>query len=365
MPVVAHSSLPTFADLAATGESVLGLVEARQQDIRELHVGLLNLMPDAALQVTERQFLRLVGGANAIVQVYVHPFQVEGVQRGPEAAAYVAQHYETFDQVRSDGLDALIVSGANVSQPDLAMEPFWEPLGEVIDWAYEEVTTTICSCLATHALLQRRHGIHRRRTASKRWGVYEHRVVAPEHPLVRGSNTRFDAPHSRWNTVSPRRLREAGIRVLAETVDGEFHLGTSPDGIRIVYLQGHPEYDRISLLKEYERDLRAFLAGDGVGSPPIPDRYLPPDAAARVTEHLETALAAKEAGDPLPAFPEAEVLGRVDDTWADTGRALFSNWLGLAYRLTDVQRGVPFMPGIDPDDPLSGLSRYEAPRTGS
>lgn len=352
MPVVAHSGLPSFEALRAAGEPVLSLEEARRQDIRELHVGLLNMMPDAALRVTEQQFIRLVGGANAIVQVYVHPFTVPGIERGPAARAWVDEHYETFEQVADDGLDALILSGANVANPDLTAEPFWEPLGEVIAWASEHVTSTICSCLATHALLQRLHGIHRRRMQNKRWGVFPHRVTEPDHPLVHGMNTRFDAPHSRWNTLAPERLRAGGVRVLAETLDGAFHLGTSPDGFRIVYLQGHPEYDVVSLLKEYEREVRRYLAGELDGSPPYPDNYLPPGAAALVTEHLEVALAARDAGAELPAFPEAAVLAQLDNTWADTGRALFSNWLGLVYRLTDLERGVPFMPDVDPDDPL-------------
>lgn len=352
MPIVAHSSLPTFAELAARGEPVLGAEEARRQDIRELHVGLLNMMPDAALQVTERQFLRLVGGANAIVQVFVHPFSIDGIERGPEATAHIEQHYATFDDVRTEGLDALIISGANVENPDLADEPFWEPLREVAAWADEHVTSTLCSCLATHALLQARHDIHRRRTAEKRWGVYAHRLSDPDHPLVHGTNTRFDAPHSRWNTISPDRLRQNGVRVLSETLDGEFHIGTSPDGIRTVYLQGHPEYDRVSLLKEYERELGRFLDGELVGSPPLPSNYLPPEAAAACTAHLEAALAARDAGSPQPSFPEEAILAHIDDTWADTGRAVFSNWLGLVYRLTDHERGVPFMPGVDRDDPL-------------
>ena len=94
MPIVAHSSLPSFADLRARGEQILTLDEALQQDIRELHIGLLNMMPDAALRVTEQQFVRLVGSANQIVQLYVHPFTVPGLERSPDAQAYVDAHYE-------------------------------------------------------------------------------------------------------------------------------------------------------------------------------------------------------------------------------------------------------------------------------
>jgi homoserine O-succinyltransferase len=352
MPLVAHSSLPSFDALRASGEIVLSVDEAARQDIRELHVGLLNMMPDAALRATEQQFLRLVGGAGAIVQVHVHLFTVPGLERGPEASAYIDEHYETFADLRRDGLDALVVTGANVSNPNLADEPFWEPLGEVAAWAGEHVTSVLCSCLATHALVQRFHGLERRRMLVKRWGVYQHRVVAPEHPLLHGTNTRFDAPHSRWNTLSPDLLRDAGVRVLAETVDGGFHLGTSPDGFRFVYLQGHPEYDTVSLLKEYDRELRLYLDGRTEGSPPHPGHYFPPAAAAMVNAHLEEAVAARAAGEELPRLDQDAVLAQLDNTWADTGRSMFANWLGLVYRLTHITRGRPFMDGVDPHDPL-------------
>ncbi len=352
MPLVAHSTLPSFAKLRDSGVSVLSQEEARHQDIRELHVGLLNMMPDAALEVTERQFMRLVGGANSIVQVHVHPFTIPGQPRGAKAQAHIDAHYEDFADLQRDGLDALIVTGANPATDVLSEESFWEPLGDVMAWADQHVTSTLCSCLASHALIQRFHGLERRRMESKRWGVFQHQLSEPTHPLVTDINTRFDAPHSRWNTIAPQSLRAVGLRVLVETIDGGFHVATSPDGFRRIYFQGHPEYDAISLLKEYQRELRRYLDGELVGSPPYPRNYLPDAAAKRITAHVEEALAARAAGAPIPRFPEAELVAQLDNTWRDTGRALFSNWLGLVYRLTNHERGVTFMDGVDPSDPL-------------
>ena len=177
MPLVASSSLPTFERLKSEGENVVPRDVALHQDIRELHIGVLNMMPDTALAATERQFFRLVGESNAIAQFYMHPFTLKELKRGAEAQDHVARHYETFEQIKEQGLDALIVSGANVTQPDLSKEPFWKPLIEVIDWAYANVTSTLCSCLATHAVLQFRYGQKRRPLGFKRWGVYSHRVV--------------------------------------------------------------------------------------------------------------------------------------------------------------------------------------------
>lgn len=352
MPIVAHSTLPTFGDLRARGEQILSLDDALTQDIRELHVGLLNMMPDAALQVTERQFMRLIGSSNQIVQLYVHPFTVPGLPRGEAAAAYIDEHYESFENLRAAGLDALIVSGANVSNPHLDAEPFWEPLREIIEWASENVVSVLCSCLATHALAQHFHGIWRRPLQSKRWGVFPHRTVTPEHPLLHGTNTRFDVPHSRWNELTSAQLEQAGIQVLIESVDGDFHMGVSSDGFRMVYLQGHPEYDTISLLKEYEREVTRFLAGEQVAIPPHPEHYLSDRAARLAHDHLEQAIAARDAGSTPPPFPEREIAPLLDNTWADTAKAVFNNWLGLIYRLTNVERGMAYMPDVDPSDPL-------------
>jgi homoserine O-succinyltransferase/O-acetyltransferase len=352
VPIVAHSTLPTFADLRARGEQVLALEEAERQDIRALHIGLLNMMPDAALRVTEQQFIRLVGGANQIVQIFVHPFTVPGLERDAATQAYIDAHYEPFARLQEEGLDALVVSGANVSNPHLSAEPFWEPLGEVMDWAVEHVTSVLCSCLATHALVQHFHGIRRRPLLAKRWGVYPHRVVRPDHPLLRGTNTRFDVPCSRWNELTSAQLADAGIEVLVESVEGEFHLAVSPDGIRMVYLQGHPEYDTASLLKEYKREITRYLAGELDAIPPLPEGYLSPQAARIAAEHVEAAIRARDAGRAAPTFPEDVLVPLIDNTWTDTGKAIFNNWLGLVYRLTSLERGVPFMDGVDPADPL-------------
>lgn len=352
MPIIAHSPLPTYDTLRAQGEMILPLDVALRQDIRELHIGLLNMMPDAALQVTEQQFIRLLGSANQIVQIHVHPFTVPGLARSAETQRYIDAYYEPFERLKEEGLDGLIVSGANVTNPALDLESFWNPLQEVVEWASEHTTSVLCSCLATHALVKLFHGVERRPLLSKRWGVYRHRVVRPGHPLMHGANSRFDVPHSRWNEISSAQLEEAGVQVLVESLDGDFHLGTSPDGIRFVYLQGHPEYDRTSLLKEYKREVARYLAADLPGIPPSPENYLPPEASRIARRHLEEALAARSRGQTTPPFPEGEMEPLLDNTWTDTGKVIFNNWLGLVYRLTDVRRGVPFIEGVDPADPL-------------
>ncbi len=352
MPLVAHNKLPAFERLRAEGTSVLAPGRASQQDIRELHVGLLNMMPDAALAATERQFFRLVGESNPIAQFYVHPFTLPELERGPEAQVHIDTYYEPFDRIREEGLDALIVTGANVVGPELADQPFWVPLIAVIDWAMANVTSTLCSCLATHAMLQFRYQQKRIPRPAKIWGVFPHRVVNPSHPLVNDVNTRFDVPHSRWNAVTRQQFEAAGLRVLVESEDAGVHLATSADGLRVVFSQGHPEYDTISLLKEYKREVALYARGLREDYPPFPANYFRTRERAVLEEYQGRVEAAMARGSRIPEFPERLVELRLDNTWHDTAEAVVGNWMGLVYQITHRDRRLPFMDGINPDDPL-------------
>lgn len=345
MPLVAHSKLPTFAHLRERGHELLSLDRAKRQDIRELHIGFLNMMPDAALQATERQFIRLVGSCNRIAQFFVYPFSLRELERSAEAREYIDTYYSRFEDLQEQGLDALIITGANVANPHLDQEPFWEPLLGVSRWATENVASILCSCLATHALLKNIHGIDRQPLPEKRWGVYSHRVCDTDHPLVRDINTRFDAPHSRYNDISRTQLEAAGLHILAESEAGGVHLATSPDQVRVIYFQGHPEYDRNSLLKEYKRELRRYDAGVLETRPPYPQNYFSDAARALIERALsQKKLSALTLEDDLEPY--------LDNTWGDTAKAIVNNWLGIVYKLTNLDRRKQFMPGVDPDDPL-------------
>ncbi len=352
MPLVANSDLPAFDRLREEGGTVLPRDAALHQDIREMHIGLLNMMPDAALAATERQFFRLVGESNQIAQFYLHPFTLDELRRGPGGAAHIERYYETFDQIRRRGLDALIITGANVTRPDLAQEPFWDPLIRVIDWAYENVTSTLCSCLATHAVLQFRYGCKRRRLPAKRWGVFAHRVLDRQHPLVAGVNTRFDVPHSRFNEIFREQFQAAGLHVLVESPRAGVHLAVSEDCFRLVFFQGHPEYDTISLLKEYKREVVRFVAGGRGDYPPFPENYFRRRIQAVLDEHRDQTLAAMDRGRPVPPLPEVLIAPGLDNTWHDTAEAVINNWIGKVYQVTHHERGLPFKDGVNPADPL-------------
>jgi len=349
MPLIAHSKLPSFERLAKQGETILSIERAQHQTIRELHIGLLNMMPDSALEATERQFFRLIGHSNQIAQFYVHPFSLSSIERGKHATAHIEEHYKTFEEIKLQGLDALIITGANVTDPDLQLAPFYEQLREVVDWSYENVTSTLCSCLATHAVLEFKYGQKRKAVGKKHWGVFPHQVIDRAHPLVKGVNTRFDIPHSRFNEVTEFQFEEANAVVLAKSPIG-VHLAVSPDLFRIVFFQGHPEYDSISLLKEYKREVSLYLEKRTSEYPPFPSNYLSPQSRAILTEY-RARLINKTA--TIKEFPEGLLTKTLDNTWHDSASAIINNWIGCVYQVTNENIRKPFMHTIDPNNPLN------------
>ncbi|HCT99004.1 MAG TPA: homoserine O-succinyltransferase [Methylococcaceae bacterium] len=353
MPLVAHTNLPTFQRLREEGEEIIDANRANHQEIREIHIGLLNMMPDAALEATERQFFRLVGACNQIAQFHVHLFTIDGLTRSPQTQAHIDKYYESFEKIKTDGLDGLIISGANVTGAFLPDEDFWQPLTEVFSWAKENVTSILCSCLATHAVIEYCYGIARTRLPEKRWGVFSHTLVDKKHPLVVEMNTRFDVPHSRFNAIFQEDMEKAGLRVLSTSHDAGVHLAVSPDGFRIVFFQGHPEYDDISLLKEYKREIKRFFNDDIRTYPPYPENYFNAQVKAILSKYQQAVCQAKAAQSEFPDFPEAQILDFIDNTWRDTAKSVFNNWLGKIYQITHQERRLPFMDGIDPNNPLN------------
>ncbi len=357
MPLVAHNDLPTFQRLRSEGQPVLEYGRAKKQDIRELHIGLLNMMPDTALAATERQFLTLIGQSNQIAQFYIHPFSIDELKRAETAQKHVDQYYEPFDKLREDGLDGLIITGANVTRPNLAEEPFWDPLIEIIDWAVENVTSILCSCLATHAVLQFRHDQQRIGLKDKRWGVYSHRIVERAHPVVQGINTKFDVPHSRFNEISREQFESVGCHVLAESDEANVHMCISEDMFKFIFFQGHPEYDSISLLKEYKREVMLYANKLRHDYPPFPEHYFRPLEKAILDEYCDSLDDALNHGNPIPEFPEHLITQSLHNTWHDTGVAVVGNWLGMIYQVTHKDRRIPYMDNIDPTDPLGLKTR--------
>ena len=352
MPIVAHSNLPTFIKMLEDAENVLSKERALNQDIRELHIGFLNMMPDAAFEATERQFFSLIGACNRIAQFYIHPFTFPEIKRSPKTQNYIDQYYEKLEDLQNEGLDALIITGANPLTEHLYTEDFWPPLQKTLDWARQKVPSTLCACLATHAAVLHFHNLKRKKLTKKRWGVFSHRVIDTSHPLVKNINTRFDVPHSRWNDISKTQFENVGAKVLVESKKGGVHLAVSSDGFRNIYFQAHPEYDINSLLKEYKREVKRYLNSERLDYPSFPAHYFGTHAKSLANTFKIQALENRNP-ELIASFPEDDIITDLDNTWNDTGKVLINNWLGLVYQLTNADRHLTFMPGIDPENPLS------------
>lgn len=360
MPVATKKGdyLNRLRDLDPT---VLCLNEASQRAIRELHIGIINMMPDAALKKTELQFTLPLHFASSGLQIIPHFIALDGVERGDDAQRYVDENYITFDQAREEGMDGLIITGANIANPDLTKATFYNPLQEVIAWAEDKKdgpTSTLYSCLASHAYMLIQHGESRTPLNEKRWGVYEHKVRNERHPLTHGMDTFFDIPHSRWNEISEEQFTRNGMKVLVASEEAGVHMATSSDGLRAILWQGHPEYNTKTLLDEWQRDLgivtQRRATAENVPLTPFPKNYLKGTALnlaqifrdeAGIGKHLDQSNKAR-----IPADLYKQITENTPNRWSSSKRALLSNWVAAILDKTHEDRGKPFMDGVNPNN---------------
>lgn len=319
MALVRTSGLPAFESMAGEG---VPIVEGSSPDLR---IGILNLMPDAALRATDRQFLRLVAAGAGEYDIAVYPFTVAADARGAEARAHIGQYYATFDGVREVGLDGLIVTGANPVQDELEREAFWSGLGQVLDWGREETSSILCSCLATHAVVQKYRDTTRVRLPQKMWGLYRHRIVA-DHPLLEGLEEPVEAPHSHWYDLSREMMEAVGLVVLMESDEAGVHMAVDDEDF-YVFFQGHPEYDLVSLLKEYRRELGRFYRGERDDYPPLPEHYFDASARTELEEYRPILEKARDEEADPPRLDEERLLPRGDHPWNRQGQVIYRNWL--------------------------------------
>jgi len=223
----------------------------------------------------------------------------------------------------------------------------WAPLKEVIDWAYENVASTIFACFACHFLMTHYHDQEPEWRKTKRLGVFPHRVLEREHPLVSGMSTKFDVIYSRYSEISRAQFDKAGMKTLVESAEAGVHTAISQDGFRQICFQGHPEYDMFSLLKEYKRDVGWYQDGTVSEYPAPPLNYFGPKSLA-LLEDMKAKIMAGEKAE----FPEEELTGLIENTWADSARSMISSWIGHVYQVTNVDRTKQFMDGVDPNNPL-------------
>ena len=329
MPLVQHNQLPSIDRVCAEG-TVVSSLDQINPNFPEIHVGFLNMMPDQAIAATERQFLRLMG-AHDQINCWFHPFTISGITRSDQALAHVNQYYTDFAAIQSMKLDALIITGANVTQPLLVNESFWVELEKILLWAKQDIQSTVCSCLATHAAAKVFYGVDREHLSQKCWGVFEHEVVAPNHVLMSDVELNLAMCHSRFNDVSAQALAAHGAEILINSP----HAGVQcaiDEKLGMLYFQGHPEYDDISLLKEYKREIARYLFQQREDYPPVPIGYFSEHALQTAEQFKQLVIDAQKQEDLLANFPEEELQAQLQNQWRQASLHIFRNWLhSLAY----------------------------------
>ncbi len=290
-----------------------------------IRIGLVNNMPDPALEGTESQFSSLLAAAAGPHQVHLCFSHLPEVPRGPAAAQRLSESYWPIGTLLSTPLDALIVTGAEPRTPSLRGEAYWDGLVRLMHWAQEHTASSIWSCLAAHAAVLHLDGVERVALDQKCCGVFRHAVAA--HALTSGLAGSAPMPQSRWNDLRPASLDELGYAILARSPESGAGLFVKEFGRSLfVFVQGHPEYDARALLKEYQRDVGRFLSGERATYPTLPLHYFPDHVVSRLEAFRTEALA-----DPDPArlgaFPFVEAADALTRDWEEPGVRLYRNWL--------------------------------------
>jgi homoserine O-succinyltransferase len=299
-------------------------------------IGLLNNMPDTALEATELQFSARLAAAAGSRPVRLRLSSLPEVPRGPAAQARIEAAYWPLDELLAELPAALIVTGTEPRAPTLEEEPYWQRLVRVMEWAEAHTATTIWSCLAAHAVAQALHGVRRQRLPEKRFGVFEHRIER-EHALLEGLRAPLLTPHSRWNELPVAALAQAGFSVLSSSPATGADLFVYARRSLFVCFQGHPEYEPATLLKEYRRDVGRYLRGEYQAWPSLPHGYFSAAALQLIDGFRRRAEQARDP-DLLADFPMAALIAGLDAPWQAGAVAIYRNWLKYVAVATDRTR---------------------------
>ena len=271
MPITIPNQLPAKEVLLSENIFVMDENRAIHQDIRPLRIAILNLMPTKI--ATETQLLRLLGNTAIQVEPVLVRMSSHDSKNTPEE--HLITFYKTFDEVRDDKFDGLIITGAPVEHLPFEEVDYWQELTEILNWGYTHVFAHLYICWAAQAALYHQFGIPKYPLPAKQFGAFEHHVIEKNVKLLRGFDDVFYAPHSRHTEIRRTDLEKVpDLKILAESVEaGIYIVGTIDD--RQLFVTGHSEYDPHTLKKEYDRDVVANLPIA------VPANYYPGDDPSR------------------------------------------------------------------------------------
>ena len=289
MPIRIPDALPATEILE--GENIFVMTEFRalHQDIRPLRVLILNLMPTKI--ATETQLMRKL--SNTPLQIQVDLLRTKSHEATHVSAGHLETFYRTFEDIENEHYDGLIITGAPVELMEFEEVDYWDELCRIMDWSSTHVHSTLHICWGAQAGLYYHYGIQKYRLPKKASGVFEHRLLKPKSPLVRGFDDRFYAVHSRNTDVRIDDVEAVDdLEVVAVSDEVGLYIVKSVDSRRF-FVFGHPEYDTDTLKLEYERDVKRGI------DPEVPANYFPDDDPTRA---------------PL-------------NTWRSQAQLFYTNWL--------------------------------------
>jgi len=293
----------------------------------DITVGLINNMPDAAVEGTERQFSELLRAACAARTLRLRFSHLPQVPRGASTRDRLAAEYWPLERLLEEGLDALIVTGMEPGGGALTEEPYWPAFARLIRWAQAHTISSIWSCLAAHAAVLHLDAIQRRRLERKCFGVYAHELLRG-HPLLAGLQAPLYTPHSRWNELPVAALRAAGYTILSGSATTGADAFTKEAGSLFVFFQGHPEYEETTLLKEYRRDVGRYARGEQADYPGMPPGYFSAAATALLDE-FRARLLVTPTQETFASFPAESAALELRSPWRATAVQIYQSWLSF------------------------------------
>ncbi len=291
MPIKIQNDLPARSILEDENVFIMDEKRAQSQDIRPLEILILNLMP--IKEDTETQLLRAL--SNTPLQVECTFMTMSTHASTHTSVTHLNKFYVTFDKIRRRRFDGMIITGAPVENMEFEAVDYWQELTEIMEWTKTHVTSTLHLCWGAQAGLYYHYGVKKHHMGDKLSGIYVHRTLDRKVPVLRGFDDYFNCPHSRYTEVRESEILEhPELKVLAKSDVAGVFLVMSEDG-RQFFMQGHPEYDRLTLDTEYHRDV-----GRGL-NPKLPCNYYEND-------------------DPTTVPPL---------TWRTVANTLYTNWLNF------------------------------------
>jgi homoserine O-succinyltransferase/O-acetyltransferase len=296
MPIRIPNDLPARTILEQEGVMIMTEATASRQDIRPLHIALLNLMPNKIR--TETQFARLVGASP--LQVEFTLVRMTNHQPKNTSQEHMLAFYEPFEEIRDQHFDGLIITGAPIELLNFESVTYWDELTQVFNWTQTHVHSTMSICWGAQAAMHHWYGVPKHQLAHKAFGVFPHANLAPSSPYLRGFSDDFAMPVSRWTEVRKSDLpKNAGLEILIDSAEQGVCLINDP-AHHTLYMFNHIEYETTSLAEEYFRDVSA---GKDIN---LPGNYFP--------------------GNDPKQPPQ--------NRWRSHAHLLFGNWINQVYQTT-------------------------------